>query len=122
VLLGQTGVGKSSIVLRFVTNQFDRNSEATIGCVPAVPGAARGGCTASARGSRVIAAARVRHCPWRCWPWHVSPSFPRAFAAAPHVGVPPVCRLSRDNVPRLVCVGVAAVCQRGLLVQGDSRR
>ena len=33
VLLGQTGVGKSSIVLRFVTNQFDKNSDATIGCV-----------------------------------------------------------------------------------------
>jgi GTPase SAR1 family protein len=31
VLLGQTGVGKSSIVLRFVTNQFDKNSDATIG-------------------------------------------------------------------------------------------
>ena len=34
VLLGQTGVGKSSIVLRFVTNQFDKNSDATIGWVP----------------------------------------------------------------------------------------
>ena len=35
VLLGQTGVGKSSIVLRFVTNQFDKNSDATIGYDPA---------------------------------------------------------------------------------------
>jgi GTPase SAR1 family protein len=33
VLLGHTGVGKSSIVHRFVTNQFDRQSEPTIGCV-----------------------------------------------------------------------------------------
>lgn len=31
VLLGQSGVGKSCIVTRFVTNQFDRNSESTIG-------------------------------------------------------------------------------------------
>ena len=31
VLLGHTGVGKSSIVHRFVTNQFDRHSEPTIG-------------------------------------------------------------------------------------------
>jgi hypothetical protein len=32
-LLGDTGVGKSSIVLRFVTNSFEKYSESTIGCV-----------------------------------------------------------------------------------------
>lgn len=31
VLLGDTGVGKSSIVLRFVTNAFEKYSESTIG-------------------------------------------------------------------------------------------
>ena len=31
VLLGDTGVGKSSLVLRFVTGAYDRYSEATIG-------------------------------------------------------------------------------------------
>lgn len=31
VLLGDQGVGKSSLVLRFVTNSFDKYSEATIG-------------------------------------------------------------------------------------------
>jgi Ras-related protein Rab-5C/Ras-related protein Rab-22 len=31
VLLGDTGVGKSSIVLRFVTNSFEKYSESTIG-------------------------------------------------------------------------------------------
>lgn len=33
VLLGDAGVGKSSLVLRFVTNSFDKYSESTIGCV-----------------------------------------------------------------------------------------
>jgi len=32
VLLGDAGVGKSSLVLRFVTGSFDKYSEATIGC------------------------------------------------------------------------------------------
>ena len=31
VLLGEAGVGKSSLVLRFVTGSFDKYSEATIG-------------------------------------------------------------------------------------------
>jgi len=31
VLLGDAGVGKSSLVLRFVTNSFDKYSESTIG-------------------------------------------------------------------------------------------
>lgn len=31
VLLGDTGVGKSSIVMRFVTNTYDKYSESTIG-------------------------------------------------------------------------------------------
>jgi len=31
VLLGDSGTGKSSIVLRFVTNSFDKYSESTIG-------------------------------------------------------------------------------------------
>ena len=31
VLLGDAGVGKSSLVLRFVTGSFDKYSEATIG-------------------------------------------------------------------------------------------
>ncbi len=31
VLLGDSGVGKSSLVLRFVTNSFDKYSESTIG-------------------------------------------------------------------------------------------
>jgi GTPase SAR1 family protein len=31
VLLGDAGVGKSSLVLRFVTGAFDRYSESTIG-------------------------------------------------------------------------------------------
>jgi GTPase SAR1 family protein len=31
VLLGAAGVGKSSIVLRFVTNTFEKYSESTIG-------------------------------------------------------------------------------------------
>ncbi|CAE7330855.1 CUV [Symbiodinium sp. KB8] len=38
VLLGDTGVGKSSIVRRFVTEAFDRYSEPTIGYVPTVDG------------------------------------------------------------------------------------
>jgi Ras-related protein Rab-22 len=33
VLLGDAGVGKSSLVLRFVTNSFDKYSESTIGWV-----------------------------------------------------------------------------------------
>ena len=33
VLLGDAGVGKSSLVLRFVTGSFDKYSESTIGCV-----------------------------------------------------------------------------------------
>ena len=33
MLLGDTGVGKSSVVMRFVTNTFDKFSESTIGCV-----------------------------------------------------------------------------------------
>ncbi len=35
VLLGDAGVGKSSLVLRFVTGSFDKYSESTIGCVAA---------------------------------------------------------------------------------------
>lgn len=31
VLLGDAGVGKSSLVMRFVTNSFDKYSESTIG-------------------------------------------------------------------------------------------
>ena len=33
VLLGDAGVGKSSLVLRFVMNSFDKYSESTIGSV-----------------------------------------------------------------------------------------
>lgn len=36
VLLGDAGVGKTSIVLRFVTGAFERYSESTIGYVIAV--------------------------------------------------------------------------------------
>ena len=35
VLLGDTGVGKSSLVLRFVQNSFKTFNESTIGCVRA---------------------------------------------------------------------------------------
>ena len=34
VLLGEAGVGKSSLVLRFVANHFKAYSESTIGCAP----------------------------------------------------------------------------------------
>lgn len=36
VLVGDTGVGKTSIVTNFVTGQFDKFAEPTIGYVPPV--------------------------------------------------------------------------------------
>jgi len=49
VLLGDTGVGKSSIVLRFVTNSFEKYSESTIGCVRGVRARRRARARAHAR-------------------------------------------------------------------------
>ena len=50
VLLGDAGVGKSSLVLRFVTGSFDKYSESTIGCAaPRIIHTARSTYAASAR-------------------------------------------------------------------------